>query len=90
MTVEVSAASVQLQTESAEVSNLIGAAQTQALPLNGRVFSQLVELVPGVVSDNGSIGGGTGLSSDLCLQKNPKVRDERGTMSIGSTRQSAE
>jgi hypothetical protein len=29
-------------------------------------------------------------TKQLCLQKNPKVRDEGGTMSIGSTRQSAE
>jgi Carboxypeptidase regulatory-like domain len=48
--VEVSAAAVQLQTETSEISNLVGAAQTQAMPLNGRVFSQLVELVPGALS----------------------------------------
>src|SRR5260370_31779713 len=62
--VEVSAEAVQLQTESGEISNLIGAAQTQAMPLNGRVFSQLVELVPGVVSENGRVSGETGLGSD--------------------------
>jgi hypothetical protein len=31
----------QLQTETAAVTNLVGSAQTQALPLNGRVYSQL-------------------------------------------------
>jgi hypothetical protein len=89
--VEVSAASVQLQTETAEVSNLIGAAQTQALPLNGRVFSQLVELVPGVVSDGGRIGGGTGLSSDTSVSVNGNqsnsnlwLIDGQNNMDIGS------
>lgn len=47
-----------LQTESAEVSNLIGNAQMKALPLNGRNFAQLVDLVPGVAPDNGRIGAG--------------------------------
>jgi len=89
--VEVSAAAVQLQTESGEISNLIGAAQTQALPLNGRVFSQLVELVPGVVSDSGRIGGGTGLSSDTSVSVNGNqsnsnlwLIDGQNNMDIGS------
>jgi outer membrane receptor protein involved in Fe transport len=89
--VEVSAEAAQLQTETAEISNLIGAAQTQALPLNGRVFSQLVELVPGVVSDNGRIGGGTGLSSDTSVSINGNqsnsnlwLIDGQNNMDIGS------
>jgi len=89
--VEVSAAAVQLQTETGEISNLVGAAQTEALPLNGRVFSQLVELVPGVVSDNGRIGGGTGLSSDTSVSINGNqsnsnlwLIDGQNNMDIGS------
>jgi hypothetical protein len=92
--VEVSAAAVQLQTETGEISNLIGAAQTQALPLNGRVFSQLVELVPGVVSDSGRIGGGTGLSSDTSVSINGNqsnsnlwLIDGQNNMDIGSNAQ---
>jgi TonB-dependent Receptor Plug Domain len=69
-TVTVSETGVQLQTESAEQSTLIGAQQTQALPLNGRVFSQLVELVPGVVSENGTIGNGVGIASDTTVSVN--------------------
>ncbi len=61
-TVSVNESGAQLQTQSAELSDLIGARQTQALPLNGRVFSQLVMLVPGVVSENGTIGNGVGIS----------------------------
>jgi outer membrane receptor protein involved in Fe transport len=63
-------AAAALQTESAEQSTLIGAQQTQALPLNGRVFSQLVELTPGVVSESGTIGNGVGLSSDTAVAIN--------------------
>jgi outer membrane receptor protein involved in Fe transport len=47
-----------LQTESAEVSNLVGNAQMKALPLNQRDFGQLVDLVPGVAPDNGRVGIG--------------------------------
>jgi hypothetical protein len=89
--VEVSAEAVQLQTESGEVSNLIGAAQTQAMPLNGRVFSQLVDLVPGVVSESGRVGGGTGLSSDTNVSINGSqsnsnlwLIDGQNNMDIGS------
>jgi outer membrane receptor protein involved in Fe transport len=45
-----------LQTESAEVSNLVGNNQMKALPLNQRDFGQLVDLVPGVAPDNGRVG----------------------------------
>lgn len=45
-----------LQTESAEVSNLIGNSQMKSLPLNQRDFGQLVDLVPGVAPDNGRVG----------------------------------
>ncbi|MGI8958485.1 MAG: carboxypeptidase regulatory-like domain-containing protein [Bryobacteraceae bacterium] len=92
--VEVSAAAVQLQTETSEVSNLVGAAQTQAMPLNGRVFSQLVELVPGVVSENGRVGGGTGLDSDTAVSINGNqsnsnlwLVDGQNNMDIGSNAQ---
>lgn len=94
--VEVSAAAVQLQTETSEISNLVGAAQTQAMPLNGRVFSQLVELSPGVVSDNGSgrVSGGVGLDSDTNISINGNqtnsnlwLIDGQNNMDIGSNAQ---
>src|ERR1700756_1715950 len=92
--VEVSAEAVQLQTETGEISNLIGAQQTQALPLNGRVFSQLVMLVPGVVSENGTIGNGVGLSSDTTVSINGNqsnsnlwLLDGQNNMDIGSNAQ---
>jgi outer membrane receptor protein involved in Fe transport len=63
----VTAEASQLQTESAEISNLVGTKQMLALPLNGRDFNQLVELVPGISPDNGSVGSGTGLFSDTAI-----------------------
>jgi outer membrane receptor protein involved in Fe transport len=93
-TVSVSESGQQLQTQSAELSNLIGARQTQALPLNGRVFSQLVMLVPGVVSENGTIGNGVGISSDTTVSINGSqsnsnmwLLDGQNNMDVGSAAQ---
>ena len=69
-TVTVVADASPLQTETAEVSNLIGSAQTQNLPLNGRDFNQLVDLMPGVAPDNGKVGRGVGLNSDTSVSVN--------------------
>ncbi|MGI9070825.1 MAG: carboxypeptidase regulatory-like domain-containing protein [Bryobacteraceae bacterium] len=92
--VEVSAAAVQLQTETSEISNLVGAAQTQAMPLNGRVFSQLVELAPGVVAENGRVSGGVGLDSNTGVSINGNqsnsnlwLVDGQNNMDIGSNAQ---
>jgi outer membrane receptor protein involved in Fe transport len=54
--VEVTSEAPILQTESAEVSNLVGNSQMKSLPLNQRDFGQLVDLVPGVAPDNGRVG----------------------------------
>lgn len=93
-TVSVSESGEQLQTQSAELSDLIGARQTQALPLNGRVFSQLVMLVPGVVSENGTIGNGVGVSSDTTVSINGSqsnsnmwLLDGQNNMDVGSNAQ---
>jgi len=59
-----------VETSTAMVGNLVGATQTQALPLNGRAFNQLVDLVPGVAPDAGRVGGGVGLSSDTAMSVN--------------------
>jgi outer membrane receptor protein involved in Fe transport len=56
-----------LQTESAELSSLIASQQINDLPLNGRDFNQLVDLVPGVAPDNGRVNGGVGLFSDTSV-----------------------
>jgi outer membrane receptor protein involved in Fe transport len=92
--VEVSAAAAQLQTETSEISTLVGAAQMQTMPLNGRVFSQLIESAPGVVSENGHVGGGTGIDSDTSVSINGNqsnsnlwLVDGQNNMDIGSNAQ---
>jgi hypothetical protein len=59
-----------VETSTALVSNLVGEAQTLALPLNGRSFNQLVDLVPGVAPDKGRVAGGVGLDSDTSMSVN--------------------
>ncbi len=93
-TVSVNESGAQLQTQSADLSDLIGARQTQALPLNGRVFSQLVMLVPGVVSENGTIGNGVGINSDTTVSINGNqsnsnlwLLDGQNNMDVGSNAQ---
>ncbi len=93
-TVSVNESGEQLQTQSAELSDLVGARQTQALPLNGRVFSQLVMLSPGVVSENGTIGNGVGISSDTTVSINGSqsnsnmwLLDGQNNMDVGSNAQ---
>jgi hypothetical protein len=46
--VEVTAAAPLIRLDSAELGEVVGKTQVQALPLNGRNFAQLVYLVPGV------------------------------------------
>ncbi|TAM84437.1 MAG: hypothetical protein EPN47_01840 [Acidobacteria bacterium] len=69
-TVTVAGAAPLLQTASGEVSNLVGASQMQALPLNGRDFNQLVDLAPGVAPDNGRVSSGEGLFSNTAASVN--------------------
>ncbi|HEY4047571.1 MAG TPA: carboxypeptidase-like regulatory domain-containing protein, partial [Acidobacteriaceae bacterium] len=47
-TVEVTAVAPLIRMDSAELGEVVGKTQVQALPLNGRNFAQLVYLVPGV------------------------------------------
>src|SRR5262245_61523289 len=49
-TVSITAAGVQLQTENSTVGTVIGSAKIVELPLNGRNFVQLAQLIPGVQS----------------------------------------
>ncbi len=59
-----------IETSTGTVANLVGSEQTQALPLNGRAFNQLLDLVPGVAPDMGMVGGGVGLFSDTAVSVN--------------------
>jgi hypothetical protein len=59
-TVEVSARSVLLQTDSSDRSQVITGEQTRALPLNGREYSALALLAPGVRVSPLAFGGREG------------------------------
>ncbi len=56
-TVQVTGTSIAVDTETANVGNVIGATAIQSLPLVTRNFIQLVQLAPGVSSDIGSSPG---------------------------------
>ena len=53
-TVEVTASAPLIRLDSAEMGEVVGKRQVQALPLNGRNFAQLVYLVPGVTPGQAS------------------------------------
>src|SRR5262249_60308798 len=55
-TVEVTAEKVQVETTSIQQQTLIGSQQIVDLPLNGRNFTQLEQLAPGVMASNDRFG----------------------------------
>ena len=55
-TVEVSAGAVQLETSTAELGTVIGTSEVSALPLNGRNFTEMLLLGPGVSPVNNTEG----------------------------------
>lgn len=59
-----------IQTESADVSNLVAPSQLKDLPLGGRVYSQVLDLFPGVSPEGGRLGSGTGLNADTATSIN--------------------
>jgi hypothetical protein len=59
-TVNVEGEVSQVETQTAAVSSLVSSQQVSQLPLNGRDYTQLIELAPGVqVINSGPGGGGT-------------------------------
>ncbi len=62
ITVEVSAGAVQIETSTAELGAVIGTSEVNSLPLNGRNFTELLLLGPGVSpvnnTENAGFGGG--------------------------------
>ena len=58
--VSVVATAAQVQTTTAEVSNLVSEAQISSLPLNGRNFQTLAALMPGVINQAAGSAVGTG------------------------------
>jgi Carboxypeptidase regulatory-like domain/TonB dependent receptor len=59
-TVNVEGEVSQVETRSSEVSSLVTSTQMEDLPLNGRNYTQLLELAPGVIPINNSPAGTSG------------------------------
>lgn len=59
-TVEVSAGAVQIESSTAELGMVIGRTEVNALPLNGRNFTELLLLAPGVSPVNATENAGFG------------------------------
>jgi hypothetical protein len=60
----------QVDTQSSEIGSTITAKQVQELELNGRNFTQLVTLVPGVVSQTGQDEGTVGIAGNTVYSIN--------------------
>jgi hypothetical protein len=59
-TVEVSAGGAEIETSTSELGSVIGGTQVNSLPLNGRNFTELLLLSPGVSPANASANAGGG------------------------------
>jgi hypothetical protein len=75
-TVNVNNEAAQVETRSANVSSLISEKQVSELPLNGRNYTQLALMVPGVSPAEGFNARGTGLESSLDLSANGNVSNQ--------------
>ena len=60
----------QVETQSSALSNTITGTQVNEIPLNGRNFTQLVTLSPGVVSQTGSDEGKVGVYGNVAFSVN--------------------
>jgi hypothetical protein len=67
----------QVDTQSAAVSSLVSSEQVSQLPLNGRDYTQLIELAPGVQVINSGPGGGGASSSFYGAQTNYTIAGSR-------------
>jgi hypothetical protein len=70
-TVEVSGENVaQVETESSDINTTITGKQVQELELNGRNFTQLVTLAPGVINQTGQDEGTVGIAGSITYSIN--------------------
>lgn len=56
-TVEISAATAQIETTSSTLANVVGPREVQDMPMNGRDFRQMLKLSPGVSPSSSSVNG---------------------------------
>ncbi len=76
-TIQVSAGGIEIETSTAELGTVIGTSEVSSLPLNGRNFTELLLLSPGVspVNASGNAGGG-GIGSFLGTVVFPAVNGQ--------------
>ena len=76
-TVHVSATGVEIETSTAELGTVVGTSEVNALPLNGRNFTELLLLGPGVspANSSGNSGGG-GIGNPLGTVVFPAVNGQ--------------
>ena len=76
-TVTVSAAAIQVQTDSGSLGNIIDGTQVKELPLNGRSFVELTQLGPGVSGANNFDSKNKGLQGgvDFSVNGNPTTNN---------------
>src|ERR1700704_5993564 len=92
-TVTVSSDAAPVETRSGDVSSLIGEKQVTELPLNGRNYSQLALMVPGVSPASTFAAKGTGLDGGVDMSVNGNGSNENlwtvdgvNNMDVGSNR----
>ncbi len=75
--VTVSAAAIQVNTDTAEVGEIVDGTQVKELPLNGRSFVQLTQLTPGVSPANNFDSKNKGLQAgvDFSVNGNPTTNN---------------
>src|ERR1700704_3983880 len=92
-TVTVSSDAAPVETRSGDVSSLIGEKQVTELPLNGRNYSQLALMVPGVSPGSTFAAKGTGLDGGVDMSVNGNGSNQNlwtvdgvNNMDVGSNR----
>jgi hypothetical protein len=89
-TVEVQSATLQVETESTQMGEVIGESQVESMPLNGRSFIDLLALQPGVSPYQSGKNGGVSMTGGAGLAENGISGDlTDGTQSVNGGRTGA-
>jgi hypothetical protein len=87
-TVSVSATAANVETSSTQMGDVIGATKMTSLPLNGRSYTDLLNLQPGVAPQTSGEGGGFAVSGNLdvgALSISGQREDSNGFMINGAS-----
>ncbi len=75
----------QVETQSSDISTTITGKQVNELELNGRNFTQLVTLAPGVVSQTGQDEGAVGVNGNVATASTAGARNTTTGKSTAAT-----